>query len=746
MRTNYIKNSKMRKFSFLLIFSGVVLFAAQSCKKRTITEQDNTPTDISVIPIEDLTAPESFNFETHKDIYVRVKVANPLTPSTRYVIKIYSNVPGTGELVKQGLTNTSDFEYTTNIRVPAGQEFLWIEKVAPNGNSEFHEVPANTFVSNMFDSKPEHTYTFTKTGSGMNCSSSCSKTYNNYNGNLNLSSKGTYCITGTFNGSITVGKDVYVKICADGSISSLSLNDKKSRVYILEGADLKITNLNTNNKSSEVRSWSDSVIITGSMSQTGKYRNYGKLYVTGNMSLNSQAKFYNYGTLDVSGNVTTSNDIYNYHFMRVGGNFTVNSNAFVDSYCNIDITGNLTVSDDIDFDGLISVAGNVVVNSNGDINFYDGGLMTCENLTLNNDIEGKGSGTSVIKVNDRTVINSNGEVKGDLDLCDNDGVETNNGKISSPAKLDCTTTLPKTTCNPNGFNNVTVKDDDNDGIANEQDEYPNDANKAFNSYYPSASTNVNIAFEDLWPNKGDFDFNDMVIAYNMQKVLNADEKVVQAIFKVNVRCVGGSFDNGFGIRLDDINSSVISDVTGYNLSKSIVNLSSNKTESGQDKAVIICFDSPEPIIQRATGSFFNTVQDNPKGTSDTLVITVNFSTPQEESSLAASKLNPFIFTNGRRGYEIHLPDFAPTSLADNTLFGTGQDNSNASAGRYYKTSNNLPWAIIIDEQFDYPNEKSAINVAYKHFNEWASSGGSQKPTWFKDKDDHRVIGKIFEFE
>lgn len=734
----------MKKLHVLIVFALAILFVAQSCKRKT--DISDTPEDITTIPIDDLKAPEGFNFETHKDIYVRVKIANPISPTTRYRINIYANVPGTKELVKVGRTNISDFEFATNIRVPAGQEFLWIEKVNPDGSSEFHEVPANTFVSNVFDSKPEHVFTFQKTGSGMDCGSKCNTTYNDHKGDLNLSKKGTYCITGSFNGSITVGKDVDVKICADGSITNLTLNDKNSRVYILEGADLRITNLATNNKASEVRSWSDSVVMTGSMTQTGKYKNYGKLYVTGNMTLNSSAEFDNYGTLDVGGNVTLSHDLYNYHFMRVGGNFTINSNGYVDTYCNIAIKGNLTVSSDIDMSESITVGGDIVVNSNGDINLYDGGLVTCENLTLNNDIEGKGKGTSVFKVNSKTVINSNGELKESVDLCDNDGVETNNGKIKSPARLACSTALPSTTCTPGGFNNVTVKDDDNDGVANAQDEYPNDAKKAFNSYYPTASTFVNIAFEDLWPNKGDFDFNDMVVAYNMQKVLDADEKVVEAIFKVNVRSVGGSFDNGFGIRLDDVDPSAISEVTGYSLTKSIVTLSANKTEAKQDKAVIICFDSPEPTLQRASGSFFNTIQDNAKGTSDTLVITVSFSTPQDESKLEASKLNPFIFTNGRREYEIHLGDFVPTSLADKTLFGTGQDASNSSASRYYKTANNLPWAILIEETFDYPDEKTAINSAYKYFNEWAISGGIKNPTWFKDLAEHRVIGKIFEFE
>lgn len=732
----------MKKFHSLVVFALVLLFVAQSCKRRT--EVNNTPDDISTIPIADLKAPDNFNFETHQDIYVRVKIANPISADTRYLIKVYSNVPGTGELVVSGLTDKSNFEFASNVRVPAGQQFLWIEKVDPDGTSEFHEVPASTFVSNVFDSKPEHVFTFQKTGSNMNCSSSCSQTYNNHSGNLNLNSKGTYCITGTFNGSITVGKDVNVKICANGTINSLTLNDKKSRVYILEDAELSIGNISTNNKSAEVRSWSDSVIVTGSVSQTGKFRNYGKLYLNSSLQLNSSAKFYNYGFLDVGGNVSINNDMFNYHFMTVDGNLTINSNGYFDTYCSVIVGGNMTVNDNIDMSELIDVGGNLVVNSNGDIDLYDGGLIICENLTLNDDIEGKTSKTSVVKVNDRTVINSNGELKGKLELCDNDGVETNNGKISSSAKIACNATLPSTTCRPNGFNNVVVQDDDNDGIPNEQDAYPNDADKAFDSYYPTGSTYANIGFEDLWPNKGDFDFNDMVIAYNLHKVLDADEKVVEAIFKVTVRSVGGSYDNGFGIQLDDITPSVISNVTGYNLSKNIVTLSANKTEASQDQAVIICFDSPEPIIQRTTGSFFNTIKDNPKGTSDTLEVKVTFSTPQDKSKFDAEKLNPFIFTNGRRGYEIHLGDFKPTSLADETLFGTGQDASNTQTGKYYKTANNLPWAIVIEETFDYPEEKAAINQTYKHFNAWAASGGVQQTTWFKDLAENRVLQFLFE--
>lgn len=732
----------MRKITFLVIPMLGLLFAVQSCKPRTQFNDD--PQDINTLPIEEIKAPDNFNYETHKDLYVRVAVKNPISSSTRYLINIYTNVPGTQELVKSGLTNAADFEYATTIRVPAAQEFLWIERVNPDGTSEFHRVNANTFVSNVFDSKPENVYTFTKDGSGMDCNSSCDNSYNNHSGNLNLSGNTTTCITGSFNGSITVGNNATVKICAtSGTITSLTLNHSNSRVYILEDAQIKINNLNINNKNAEVKSWSDSVVMTGSLSQGGKIRNYGKFYVNGSMNINSNGDFKNYGWLNVGGSMNINDDMDNYHFMSVGGSLAVNSSSDFNTYCNLYVGGDLASNNEIKAYGLVKVVGQVTINSNGEIKLYDRALLTCDDMTLNDYIEGNGTGTSIVKVADRTVLNSNGQIKGTLNFCDSTGIETNNGDVKNPAQLSCTGTIPTSTCNPEGFNVVTVQDDDNDGVANEQDAYPNDASRAFNSYYPTASTFTNIAFEDLWPNTGDFDFNDMVIAYNMQKVLNADEEVVDVIFKVNVRAVGGSFDNGFGIQLNDINPSAVSTVTGHELSKSIVTLSANKTEANQDKAVIICFDSPEPTLQRATGSFFNTIQANGRGTSDTLSIKVSFSTPQAESALEPDKINPFIFTNGRRGYEVHLGNFAPTSLANTSLFGTGQDDSDPQNGRYYKTDNNLPWAISITETFSYPEEKAPVNVAYKFFNQWAISGGTQKTDWYRDEANYRETGRIF---
>ncbi len=96
-----------------------------------------------------------------------------------------------------------------------------------------------------------------------------------------------------------------------------------------------------------------------------------------------------------------------------------------------------------------------------------------------------------------------------------------------------------------------------------------------------------------------------------------------------------------------------------------------------------------------------------------------------------------------RPTEIHLPDYPPTSLADTSLFGLNHDNSNPSAGRYYKTEHSLPWAINIYESFDYPSEKKEITAAYLKFSEWAQSSGESYSDWYQNDAGYRDSDYIY---
>lgn len=280
-----------------------------------------------------------------------------------------------------------------------------------------------------------------------------------------------------------------------------------------------------------------------------------------------------------------------------------------------------------------------------------------------------------------------------------------------PAQINDLTFLPL------DENDVQETDTDGDGIIDFYDEYPEDGDKAYDTYTPSIYGWGTYGFEDLWPNGGDYDFNDLVVNYRYINVANSSDEIVETKLIYTIKNVGGSFHNGFGLELD-ISADLIESVSGYNHTEGFISLNSKGLENNQSKAVIIPFDD---------------AWDNFNG--EEIEVIISYVNPIQPDLF--NFLNPFIFINGDRGREVHLSDKAPTSLANPDFFGTADDTSMPSDNRYYKTENNLPWGIDIIHDFVYLKEKSAIVLGYNRFADWAESGGVNYPDWYKNQDGNR---------
>ena len=263
--------------------------------------------------------------------------------------------------------------------------------------------------------------------------------------------------------------------------------------------------------------------------------------------------------------------------------------------------------------------------------------------------------------------------------------------------------------------------------------------------YPATGYGT-LAYEDLWPSKGDYDFNDMVIDYRFVITTNNNNMVSQLDGTFILKAFGASYENGFGFQLSESIDANDLTVTGYELSSDVVTLSGNGTEAGQSKPTIIVFDNAyEQMAYPGTGIGVNTTPGATYVQPDTLKIKIIF--PENQYSfndLDIANFNPFIFVNLDRAVEVHLPNYAPTDLADLSLLGQYEDASNPGAGIYYKTANNLPWAINIYESFEYPIEKQEIIWAHLKFAEWATSGGVLFPNWYQNLSGYRNESLIYQ--
>ncbi|MFY0673445.1 MAG: LruC domain-containing protein [Bacteroidia bacterium] len=286
-------------------------------------------------------------------------------------------------------------------------------------------------------------------------------------------------------------------------------------------------------------------------------------------------------------------------------------------------------------------------------------------------------------------------------------------------------------------------DTDGDGVYDYEDDFPFDPNQSSSSVAPAGGTNGSICFEDSWPNMGDYDFNDMVVDYSYLYFTDESNNVTELEATFTLTAIGASYKNGFGFQLD-VEPSAVSSVTGSELTDGLITVSANGTESGQSKATIIVFDNAHKHLRRAANStYVNTEYGATFVEPKEFVIIIEFEEPVPLGSLGKAPYNPFIFANATRGREIHLVDFEPTDLADETLFGTAADISDPTIERYYQNRDNMPWVLHTPSTFTYPLEHINIFECYQYFESWAESEGRSNTDWYYDNPGNRVANKLF---
>ena len=271
-----------------------------------------------------------------------------------------------------------------------------------------------------------------------------------------------------------------------------------------------------------------------------------------------------------------------------------------------------------------------------------------------------------------------------------------------------------------------VGDSDGDGVLDEVDAYPLDGERAFSNRTP-ASGFYTLAFEDLWPTQGDYDLNDLVLHYAFTLVTDSDNKVKQIDMHGELVARGAARANGFAISFAGTDSS--------NFASAFISLAGNTTsltpEAGHNgELVMVLVNNVNDALPSAGEySFYNTNEgDNRSG--KTMHFSMSFTQAVSLSSLGSVPFNPFIFATFNRGVEVHLANKPPTDLADSSLFGTGDDASNLNSGLYYRTANNLPWALNITSQWKHPYEQIDVGLAYPQIKTWAETSGGSNQSWY----------------
>ncbi len=244
-----------------------------------------------------------------------------------------------------------------------------------------------------------------------------------------------------------------------------------------------------------------------------------------------------------------------------------------------------------------------------------------------------------------------------------------------------------------------------------------------------------LAFEDLWPNKGDYDMNDVVVTYEHSYTFDGDNNIIALKSIYTPVHHGGQIQSAFGYQIDiDANAGFISEIKmdNKNTSEAVV---SNHMEVNQEKMTFILFDD---VVQAVNNGAITIEVILDKGG-----LTV------EDVQNNTKFYNPFICVNRNKGEnpvtaksrrEIHLTNYEPTSLAG-ILFDFGRyddrsdiDKDNKAIGpRYYVGEQNNPYPFAIDlpiKDYQWSDEMVKIDDFYPNFTKWVTSKGEDNKDWY----------------
>jgi LruC domain-containing protein len=696
----------------LIVLAALSTLVVTSCKKNLEekfleSQALNKGATVTVEKMTDIKVPAGFNWNTTRDVSIKLNTSDARFGGVYHLVSVFVGDPANGgvKVAEGSISTEKPFEAKVNTANTV-QEF-YLVKTAPDQSKVVEKVKITN--NNVNSTIVVAGNTVLGKTAGPDCSTGCGTTVNNPSGNRSYSS-GTTCLTGNINiSNLTLSGNAVVRICGTGSINNLNMNSSTSQLIFTSTADIN---------------------FTSSMPINGIVVNYGELSSdnNANININSNGSFTNNGTLMAGKNFNPngSSTIVNNGFIDVDEKLINNSGSDFTNNCK------LIIHDDFDNNGLFKNYGYVRCyeeatiqgGSNNEFKQYNGAMLHTEDIQVNGTITGFGT-TSLIKVLGDSKGNSQGLINGAQNFCDVNGIEGPwNSTINGGATQSCSLYIPVSSCNPAGNGSAPITDTDGDGVADSNDDYPSDPNKAYNNAFGPST----VAFEDQWPYKGDYDMNDVVVSYTYNVVTNASNNVVRVEAQYILRATGGAYNNGFAVQFP-ITRAQASGVTGATL------------EAGQTKAVLVMFTNMREEMQ-----MWNTL---PGQTSSPVTYNVAFNVGGSNTlaSFGLGSYNPFIWngTSGfGRGYEIHLPGQLPTDLANNALFGSGNDGSNLGSGdTYVSNDGRYPWAISIPTSFDYAKEKADINTAYTKFATWVSSNGSQFADWYNNTSGYRNAANIY---
>ncbi len=248
-------------------------------------------------------------------------------------------------------------------------------------------------------------------------------------------------------------------------------------------------------------------------------------------------------------------------------------------------------------------------------------------------------------------------------------------------------------------------------------------------YYPSAQSHYVVSYEDLYPQRGDYDFNDLVVAYQVAVGVGENGAVQRIEGKGFLVARGAEYDHQWHLRIPmPAHASGMASLSLYAAGSETPLPGFPVSSAVNGNIDLALFESVRSIFRDGDSTYVNTFVEQSIVKGPRFEFAVALDTPIAREAIGAAPFDPYIYVHDT-GYEVHMVGHSPV---------LPYSNNQASGQTGFRDDQGFPFAILIPDEWQPPLAAVDIGMAYPDFMNFVESSGTVANDWYRQPQTDRV--------
>ena len=241
---------------------------------------------------------------------------------------------------------------------------------------------------------------------------------------------------------------------------------------------------------------------------------------------------------------------------------------------------------------------------------------------------------------------------------------------------------------------------------------------------PGAGAFNLVAYEDLYPSRGDYDFNDAIVGYNYSFGVNGSGQVEKISATAYLLARGAQYSHDWSLRLPL--------KVGNSLAGGVVTNAQCQVEKSADQATPGLVIASACLVTNDTGAVVWKALPDTRGL---------FPGTDGGSAISDAPVNTYTGPTLRGPKASMTAEFMPPIdlnkfAADDPILYVRDSGQSINLGT--KDTANFPFAMVMPTQWRWPQERVEIGTAYPSFLSFISSLGTTNLQWYNAPQDASV--------